>query len=368
MMLHFLVSLLPNAGKLATCVLPIVAAVACGDAANREVRPCGPFGSPPARLIGAAKPDCGIGELLGPWKDSDGADRYACLYKPTSATSGNKLPLLVYLHPSLFSANIITRTNLLDFQESYLLSGDSNRPGFLLLAPQGRRTTHDYPHPDRSGMGWDNWYRQLNPAGDVTRGDTIYRENVDAATIDHFIAQEIATGEVENNRIYVTGWSNGAAMGFLYSLNRPNVAALAVYSGPDPFGAFNDQCPQKPIAHVPANDTELQIFNSRVPAMHIHNACDVEGICPNAERMTAELRAAGVNVCNVIIDSSGRRVTTCAGFCGLDPNAGLSLLRNPLGYCLGLYHHARWPQGWDRYMLDFLRRNSLNAPAGASRR
>ncbi len=354
-----LIARLPNFRRL-LCALIIVVAGARASAAAGDVQACGRFGDPPARLIGAVKPDCGIGELLGPWKDGNGTDRYACLYKSRSAGAHIKLPLLVYLHPSLFQAKTITRTNILDFQESHALSGDPNRPGFIVLAPQGRNTVHQYPAPDRNGTGWDNWYRQLNPSGDVKVGDTVYPENVDAATIDHFIAQQVAAGEVDADRIYVTGWSNGAAMALLYALNRPNVAAVGVYSAPDPFGAFDDACPQKPVAAAPGSIAEIPIFNPRVPTMHLHNACDVAGICPNGEKLAADLRAAGVRVRDVIIDASGRRVSTCAASCGANPGAGLSILRNPLGYFLGLRHHGRWPEGRNRYLLDFMRRNSLN--------
>ncbi len=90
-----------------------------------------------------------------------------------------------------------------------------------MLAPVGRKTTHYYPVPYNRGLGWDNWYRQLDPAGDVKIGATLYRENVDAAAIDHFIAEEVGADKADPNRIYVTGWSNGAAMAYLYALNRP---------------------------------------------------------------------------------------------------------------------------------------------------
>ena len=77
-------------------------------------------------------------------------------------------------------------TNLLDFLKTANVSDDPSRPGFILLAPQGRNTTHYYPPPDRTGTGWDNWYRQFNPQGAVTVAGKTYAENVDAATIDHF--------------------------------------------------------------------------------------------------------------------------------------------------------------------------------------
>jgi dienelactone hydrolase len=338
----------------------IALAIACGDAAGQNVPACGPFGDPPARLISAVKPACGIGELLGPWKDRDGTDRYACLYRSESAGSQGKLPLLVYLHPSLFDAKTITRTDLLDLRESYPLNGDPKRPGFIVLAPEGRKTVHHYPAYDRRGIGWDNWYRQLNAAGEVKLGDTVYPENVDAETIDHFIAQQVATGQVDTDRIYLTGWSNGAAMALLYALNRPSVAAVAVYSGPDPFGAFNDPCPQKPVAAAPASNAEIQLFNPSIPTMHLHNACDVAGICPNGEKLAADLRAAGISARDVILDTGGRRVNACIADCGVNPDGGLSILGSPLAYFAGLRHHGQWPAGWNRYLLDFLRRHALN--------
>lgn len=351
----------PQLTTLILCALAIVVvATAGGNVASGAAQACGPFGDPPARLIGAVKPACGSGELLGPWKDGNGSDRYACLYNSKTAGAHIKLPLLVYLHPSLFQAKTITRTNLLGFQERYALSGDPKRPGFMVLAPQGRKTAHHYPVSDRTGTGWDNWYRQLSPAGEVKIGDTVYPENVDAATIDHFIAQQVATGRVDADRIYVTGWSNGAAMALLYALNRSKVTAVAVYSAPDPFGAFDDPCPQKPVTALPAGIAEIQLFNPDVPTMHLHNACDVAGICPNGEKLAADLRSAGVSVRDVIIEASGRRVRNCIAYCGTNPAASLSIWRNPLGYYLGLRHHARWPAGWNRYLLDFLRRYSLS--------
>lgn len=351
-----------NFRALTLCALLIVIAITyAATAAAEDVGVCGPFGNPPARLIGPVKPDCGIGELLGPWKDGNGTDRYACLYKSKSAGAHIKLPLLIYLHPSEFQANTITRTDLLNFQNSYVLSGDPKRPGFNLLAPQGRKTVHRYPLGDRGGTGWDNWYRQFNPAGEVKVGDAVFPENPDAAAIDHFVAQQVAAGEVDTDRIYVTGWSNGAAMASLYALNRSGVAAAAVYSAPDPFDAFDDPCAQMPVTVDSASSAEIRILNPRVPTLHLHNACDVAGICPNGEKLAADLRAAGIKVRDVIIDASRRRVRTCVAYCGSNPNGELSILRHPVGYYLGLRHHDRWPAEWNRYLLDFLRRNSLNA-------
>jgi poly(3-hydroxybutyrate) depolymerase len=327
--------------------------------AARDGGSCGPFGDPPAELIGSAKPDCGKGAILGPWKDPDGTERYACLYRPASLGMKDKVPLLVYLHPSLFSAGTVRNTNLLALRDTSLLGANRKHPGFIVLAPQGRKTRHYFPFPDNRGMGWDNWDRQLNPNGDITVDGRVYRENVDAATIDHFIMQITASGGVDTRRIYVSGWSNGAAMGLLYALNRPAIAGVAVYSAPDPFGAFNDPCPQQPVNGTPADITQVRIFNPRVPVMHVHNSCDVAGICPNGEKLASRLRSAGVSIRDVIIDSSGKQVDACDASCGTNPSGDTTPIGNLKGWWIGLRHHAKWPNAWTRAMLEFLRDNPL---------
>lgn len=321
---------------------------------------CGPFGNPPAITMGEVKPDCLNGTVLGPWKDLYGDDRYACLWEPYPA-SKQRLPMIIYLHPSLFGPDTVAKTGLLRYQNSFALSADGKPAGYILLAPLGRKMLHYYPRPDDKGLGWDNWYRQLNPAGDVTVGKILYHENVDAAAIDHFVAQEITAGKVDPAHIYVTGWSNGAAMAYLYALNRPNIAAAAVYSAPDPFGAFDDPCPQTPVPGTPANDSQVRIFNPGVATMHLHNSCDLAGLCPNAERMARQLREAGVSVDDTIIDYAGGQVNECTLSCGESETGNIRAVSDPLGYSLGFIEHARWPKRWTRVMLDFLRRHALGS-------
>jgi dienelactone hydrolase len=201
-------------------LIPLVLALAIAPEAVAQ--PCTPFGDPPATLIESTPPTCpGGGARLGPWADPDGTPRWACLWKP-SARSSRPRPLVVYLHPSLSTADgARTHTNLLSFIDRADLSGDPTLAGFVLLAPQGRNTTHHYPPPDAKGTGWDHWYRQFSPTGDVTVNGTLYPENVDAATLDHFIAELVATGGVDTRRIFLTGWSNGTSFAYEYALNRP---------------------------------------------------------------------------------------------------------------------------------------------------
>jgi predicted esterase len=231
-----------------------------------------------------------------------------------------------------------------------------------VLAPEGRKTTRYYPFPDSKGIGWDNWYRQLDPAGDVKLGDTTWRENADAAAIDHFIAMQVASGAVDTNRIFISGWSNGAAMAYLYALNRPTIAAVAVYSAPNPFGAFDDPCVQHPVAGVPTSNKQIRIYNARIPTMHIHNSCDTAGICPSSERLTNELLTAGLSVEDVILDNYRNRVYACNSACGSNPKGAANLLTNPIGSAVGAINHAQWPKSWTPAMLDFFRMHPLKAP------
>ena len=323
---------------------------------------CGPFGDPPARFIANVVPSCTDGTTIGPWKDPDGTARYACLYAPPATAPAKPLPLIVYLHPSLANADSVRRyTNMLDFLKTANVSDDPARPGFILLAPQGRNTSHYYLAPDRSGTGWDNWYRQFDPSGPVTVAGKLYPENVDAATIDHFIAAVAATGRVDRSRVFVTGWSNGGAMAYLYGLNRPAIAAVGVYSAPNPFRTRPDPCPQDPVAGAPADFRQLKVFNPKVPSYQVHNSCDIGGICPNALSLEKQLTGLGGAVSDIIIDREQRATSECSAICGSNPEGGV---RNPFGAMFGMAHHLRWPRPWTAAILDFFRRHPLK-PAAA---
>jgi len=326
---------------------------------------CTPFGDPPAIVTGVVKPDCLHGIMLGPWKDQNGNDRYACVWEPYHPEKKRHLPMVIYLHPSLFGPKTVAKTGLLVYQDNTAVGADA-AGGYIVLAPIGRTTLHHYPRPDEKGLGWDNWYRQLNPAGAVTVHNALYRANADAAAIDHFVTEEVSTGKVDPGRIYVMGWSNGAAMAILYGLSRRNIAAAAVYSAPDPFGAFNDPCPQAPVPGQPANETQIEVLNPALPIMHVHNNCDIAGLCPNAERMSRQLAAAGVAVRNTIIDYAQTQAQECTLLCGAGGNGVITPAADLPGYSLGFIEHSRWPTQWTPVMLDFLRRHSLSGGAQPS--
>ena len=341
-----------------------VAAIARAETVAIAEPQCGPFGDPAAEVLSGLaatfvarhSPICISGKVLGPWQDAGGSERYACAYEPAFASSKKPLPLVVFLHGSLASADSILVTHLVGRVEQTDL-GDG--PGFILIAPEGRSGKHQYPGLDRSGLGWDNWYRQLSPAGAVTVAGVSYDQNLDAAAIDHFVDAEVASGKADRNRIYIMGWSNGAAMAILYALNRPQVAAAAVYSAPDPFGAFDDHCPQTPVARPAAGLGEVAVYNPGVPILHVRNSCDIGGICPNGGVIAQQVRAFGGDLQDVILDSSGNQVPQCDDSCGSDPQGG-----GPIGFWSGLVgagHHMIWPRAWNDPMLNFLKQHPLGS-------
>ena len=329
-------------------LLMLTISAMCPDALAQT---CGPFGNPPQAMVQNEVPSCTRGRVLGPWNDSDGTPRYACLFTPQAAGPSNPLPMVIFLHPSLTTADSTeTATNWLEYLNSASVSTNPASQGFILLAPEGRDTTHYYPAPDNEGPGWDNWYRQLNPAGDVSISGQTYRENVDAATIDHFASQVTSSGIVKSDQIYISGWSNGAAMGYLYGLSRPSVAAIGVYSAPDPFGAFNDPCPQSPVFKRPASITEIRVYNPGVPTMHVHNDCDIAGICPNGEYLKGQLEGIGIGTDDTIINQLTLQVPSCMEACGTNPDGDPN---NTLAVSLGTANHVRWPADWLAAMLEF---------------
>jgi membrane protease YdiL (CAAX protease family)/pimeloyl-ACP methyl ester carboxylesterase len=322
----------------------------CHSTSQAAEQACGPFGDPPAKIFGSVKPEClGQTKLIGPWNDRDGTLRYACGFEPPTAARSRPLPLIVFLHPSLYTTDMAA--NLAKLATSANLSDDSSRLGFILIAPEGRNISHFYPAPDDKGLGWDNWYRQF-AAHPVTPDGYIYPENADAEAIDHFVNAQVASGKVDIDRIYVIGWSNGAAMAYLYGLNRPNVAAIAVYSAPDPFHAFNDPCAQTPVIMEPSNTREIRISNVHLAAYQIHPDCDLAGLCPNVELLQRQLGAIGISFQDTMVDWKLAPANGCLNQCGTDSNGDWT---NNLSMNLGYWLHTHWPFEWDPQMLDFLR-------------
>lgn len=280
---------------------------------------------------------CGLkgGEYLT-WEDAMGTPREACLQVPDHATPDMQLPLLTFLHGSIAPGDPQVILSGFDREfETADLSGDPNRPGYILLMVEGRDKPHHYPFPDDHAWGYDNWYRNFD------RADP--NMNVDAATVDHFIAEVEARGIVDSHRKYMSGWSNGAAMAMIYALNTPGIAASAVYSSPDPFSDVQDPCAQTPFG------TNLR------PIMTIHNDCDIIGICTTGnERMLQRFTQflPQLEFKPVIIDALGNNTNSC--------NASCEYSGSPVDFVsFGTLRHLIWPTRRNEEMYTFLRERPL---------
>lgn len=337
---------------------------------------CTPFGNPPrprTDLLGVTNTlvCAGGGKHLVDWKDPVGTVRHACIYEPNT-TSNQPLPLIFWLQGSGVPAelqlhapvsDVLSQINTAD------LTGDASRRGFILIELAGRVTNHFYPAPNNTGTsGWDNWDRQLQPnsAGRWVNGK-YYPENLDAAAIDHYIDQAVASGKVDPKRVYMMGWSNGAAMSILYTQNRPNIAAAAVYSAPNPYDALSDHCEQTPVVGAPRNDTEVQVFNPNAQIYHIINNCDIYSICPSGVALKNTLlgtRTASMKF--QIINEMQAPVSQCMAACGTNPrgtdytNPGRDWSQAGVGL-YGAALHLRWPSNWTGEFFKFLKEHPLTA-------
>lgn len=120
------------------------------------------------------------------------------------------------------------------------------------------------------GLGWDNWYRNLDRSSDGV--------NADVDFIDKAIALAKDRVPIDPRRVFMSGWSNGAAMSMEYALNTNGIAAASVYSAPDPYRDSLDPCTQVPSPTF------------ATPTQDVHNYCDIIGICTTGQYFYTDLR------------------------------------------------------------------------------
>ena len=154
------------------------------------------------------------------------------IVNPSNLNSDNQLPLLISLHGGADYADAnMQYTGFLDI---------INEKGFVAIFPQGTVA---------AGKGDTGWY-----AG----GDCTNLEVCDLSFIERLIDYSIEDLNIDENRVYVSGFSNGAFMVYTLACFLSNrVAAFAPVSGsmsPDDYQICN---PQRPI-----------------PVIHIHGTSD----------------------------------------------------------------------------------------------
>jgi poly(3-hydroxybutyrate) depolymerase len=328
---------------------PTAAARDAGGPGSTDAQHCDvPYGDAPAADSTPLSGSGALGDVLNvlnfceqdgaetlSWTDAKGNPRYACLVTPATASTSGKLPLVVFLQGSLFPAPVqLILNNWTSLASSENLNDDAQHPGFILLLPIGRNTAHFYPFPDDQALGWDNWNRNLD------RGSP--NLNLDVAAIDEFIRQVEGRGIVDSNRVYATGWSNGAALAQLYALNTPSIAAAAVYSSPDPFKDVQDPCWQTPFA------------TTMTPLMDLHNSCDIIGICQTGTAFHKQLADIFPSLPqqSLILDTFKNVTQACDDSC-----ASQSIAGDPIGNV----NHVIWPLSQNEAMFTWLRQHPLSA-------
>lgn len=289
---------------------------------------CSPYGDPPAYIVNdiispdglTAFVDICSGTVLE-LTDNHGTTRHLCLYENPNSTPEAPLPLIVWLHPSLAPPWIawpFTGWDKVKTTEP-LNNEDPTRLGFSYVLPIGRNTLHEYPFPDNAGLGWDNWYRNLNRSSPTL--------NADVDFIDKSIALAKSKVPVDDRRVFLSGWSNGASMAIEYGFFTEGIAAVSVYSAPDPWRDFQDPCTQVPYPEL------------GTPVLDLHNYCDIIGICTTGQYFYQDLnnRYPDLDQNFVVIDSNTDVIgingnstcdPSCAGPCDIDE---------------GIFRHLKFP-------------------------
>ena len=312
---------------------------------NQTGTDCTRYGNPPAREVGPIESPTGLLDLLtictGKIVDIttyDGRVRKACFYANPASTKRRPLPLVVWLHPSLFPATLtFPLTGLGNAKESEPLNNeDDGAVGFSYILPFGRNTEHKYPFPDQVGLGWDNWYRNFDRKSK--------RLNVDVDFIDKAIALAKDHVPVDSRRVFMSGWSNGAAMAMIYALNTDGIAGTSVYSAPDPYRDSQDPCTQVPRPKF------------ATPIQDSHNYCDLFGICTTGKYFYDDLRKRYPRLQNSLLVLD----TLTAELKSRDDNAKCDpVCQSVCALTEGTIAHQRWPQSRNSDIFAFMRQHPL---------
>lgn len=320
------------------------------------------------------------------WTDTAGEDtRYACVARPDGAGPSSRRPLVLYFHPGgEGGADTLSSTQLVARHESYDLSADPTRPGFVLAAIHGRNLHHPTVAP-RDGRHHDFYYRDLS----------FPSSNPDVAVIDRLVAS--LADEIDPDRVYVMGWSNGGFFGQMYAIARHaptgagfRVAAASVFATGNPFGAiehdpFTDEDlpgPRCALDTIPSSDVPIQLVyrtcDFPVPCGDSQSTCFGEEPSYQTSRWLAE-SAAALDITPTLIaglEAGGvfnADATECHDFGGAcPPMRTAACATTPMDVdCQCFFNHQIWPDGvrdldgsrfgQDREadMLDFLRGHQL---------
>lgn len=268
------------------------------------------------------------------WKDADGIIRYWCEVRPMGTSIASPRPLVIWVTGSGGNASTLyDATSLRGKQQTFDISGDPARPGFILVSIQPRN------------LHWPTVDRQ-----DGTKSEIYYRDfyspstNPDIAFVDQIVDSLVAEGVVDRARIYMMGWSNGARFSALYSIARHEqatpsgnyVAAVANFSGGNPYASFDDAMPACALSELPSSSIPFFMISRRCDAVACDEKTDLKIVPGNVvEPWIKSLRdEIGAEVTWMRIDALGNLSSSCS-------SAALCMKSE------ALIGHFRWPDGID---------------------
>ncbi|MFO0761805.1 MAG: hypothetical protein U0359_35520 [Byssovorax sp.] len=268
-------------------------------APNREVR----------RTVG--RPACRGAQVME-WKDAEGAPRYACVIAPPGFETRAPLPVVIFFPDGEDDPTAIDKeTGLRKLGTSSNLSGDPAHTGFLVLAVQGRHI-------------------KKGKHGSIFDTDYTGPDNVDVATVDHFLDELSGKGLVDARRIYTLGAAYGGQMAATYAMIRADkVAAFAAYA-----------------ADAPA--AEWTCAGPPPPGMVIYRACDGFFSCESVERWLRARDALSAETAWLRLGAANEEEPSCA-------------VKNRCTPQKGEGNHRRWPKAREAEVLRFFGRHALGA-------
>lgn len=262
-----------------------------------------------SRIVG--RPACRDAQVLE-WRDPGGSPRYACVFTPKGGDARGPLPLVIFFHdPEDDPTSVDKKTGLRKHLSTFALSGDAARPGFVVLAPEGRHIHH-------------------GKLGSMFDADYTGPDNVDVATVDHFVAELDDRKLVDRRRIYAIGASYGGHMAATYAMMRADrVAAFGVIDMDEPRAVWS--CGGPPP-----------------PAMVLYRACDAVVSCESVERWLRTREAAGAETPALRLGAAGEDEPSCS-------------TRNKCTDLKGTANHHRWPKTREVDLLRFLSAHAIRA-------
>ena len=156
----------------------------------------------------------------------NGIERYYLIYVPSNIDQSSKTPLLFSLHG--YGGSAIRNIEYSNFRSI----ADAN--GFIVVFPQGA------PYTSQLVSSSSHWN-----SGGWTTGSNV--DDVDF--IDTIIDQSLSKHNIDSNRIYSTGMSNGGFMSYHLACNLSSkIAAIASVTGSMTFETYDDCNPSHPTS------------------------------------------------------------------------------------------------------------------------